>query len=73
MSIRFCKCEAEAVTLARFHMWPCTPSRPTLAFHQDLLLWMESIILEGCIGVDAFCRALQHKVGSVISQQVHTQ
>lgn len=70
VSVSTCSCEPEAVTLARFRMWPSTPSKPTLAFHHDLLLWMESITLEGCIGADAFCRALQCRVGSMISQQV---
>lgn len=51
-------------------MWPATPSNPSLAFHQDLLLWMEALLLEGCIGVDAFCRAVTHKVGKRVSQQV---
>ena len=67
----FCKCEPEAVTLVRFDIWPSTPSKPTMAFHCDLLLWMESVVLEGCIGLDAFCRALQHRVGAAISRQVH--
>ena len=70
MNVSVCACEPEAVTLACFRMWPSTPSRPTLVFHYDLLLWMEGIILEGCIGVDAFCRALQYRVGSMISRQV---
>ncbi len=30
--------------------------------YQDLLLWLESLVLEGCIGVDAF-RALECKRG----------
>ncbi len=44
-------------------MWPASPKNPTLAFHQDLLLWLESLVLEGCMGVDAFCRALECKRG----------
>ena len=70
VNIWFCSCEPEAVTLVRFEMWPATPSNPSLAFHQDLLLWMEALLLEGCIGVDAFCRALRYKLGKNISQQV---
>ena len=27
-------------------------------------------MLEGCIGLDTFCRALQHKVGAEISHRV---
>ena len=53
--VAFCSCEPEAVTLVRHSMWPASPKNPTLAFHQDLLLWLESLVLEGCIGVDAFC------------------
>ncbi len=68
--VSFCACEPEAVTLVRHHMWPATPKNPTLAFHQDLLLWLESLILEWCIGVDAFCRALDCKRGKSISSQV---
>ena len=52
-------------------MWPATPKHPTLAFHIELLEWMDSLILEGCIGVDAFCRALDHRRGKQISQQVY--
>ncbi|XP_064400690.1 uncharacterized protein LOC135346605 isoform X5 [Halichondria panicea] len=68
--VTFCKCEPEAVTLVRHNMWPATPATPTLAFHQDLLLWMESLLLEGCIGVDAFCRSLEYKIGRDISKQL---
>ncbi len=68
--VAFCSCEPEAVTLVRHNMWPATPKSPTLAFHQDLLLWLESLVLEGCIGVDAFCRALDYKRGKCISSQV---
>ncbi len=66
----FCTCEPEAVTLVRQNMWPSTPKSPTLAFHQDLFLWMEALLLEGCIGIDAFCRAVDYKRGKVISRQV---
>ena len=50
----------------------CLPDTrsPTLAFHHDLLLLLESVILEGCIGVDAFCRALDLRRGKIISPQV---
>ena len=68
--VAFCSCEPEAVTLVRHSMWPASPKNPTLAFHQDLLLWLESLVLEGCIGVDAFCRALECKRGKCISSQV---
>jgi len=68
--VAFCSCEPEAVTLVRHDMWPASPKNPTLAFHQDLLLWLESLVLEGCIGVDAFCRALDYKRGKCISSQV---
>lgn len=65
--VEFCACEPEVVTLVRHNMWPATPKNPSLAFHQDLLLWLESLILEGCIGVDAFCQALDWRY---ISEQV---
>lgn len=68
--VGFCACEPEAVTLVRHNMWPATPKNPSLAFHQDLLLWLESLILEGCIGVDAFCQALDCRRGRHISAQV---
>ena len=70
VSTWFCSCEPEAVTLVRYEMWPATPTNPLLAFHQDLLLWMEALLLEGCIGGDAFCRALEYKVGKRVSRQV---
>ena len=53
MNIWFCSCEPEAVTLVRYNMWPATPVSPKLAFHQDLLLWLEALLLEACIGTDA--------------------
>ena len=68
--IEFCSCEPEVVTLVRNHLWPATPKNPTLAFHHDLLLLLECLILEGCIGVDAFCRALGLRRGKTISRQV---
>ena len=66
----FCKCEPEAVTLVRYNMWPATPKNPTLAIHQQLLEWLEALLLEGCIGVDTFCRAIDVKRGNRISRQV---
>ena len=66
----FCSCEPEVVTLVRYEMWPATPSNPLLAFHQALLLWMEALLLEGCIGLDAFCHALEYKVGERVSRKV---
>ena len=63
----FCKCEPEAVTLVRYNMWPATPKNPTLAIHQQLLEWLEALLLEGCIGVG---RAIDVKRGNRISRQV---
>ena len=63
VNVSFCSCEAEAVTLVRFSLWPATPTNPTFAFHQDLLLWLEALLVEACIGADAFCRTLDYKVG----------
>ena len=69
--VEFCTCEPEVVTLVRNNLWPATPKSPTLAFHYDLLLLLESLVLEGCIGVDAFCRALDLRRGKTISPQVY--
>lgn len=66
----FCKCESEAVTLVRYNMWPATPQNPTLAIHHQLLEWLEALLLEGCISVDAFCRAIDIKRGNRMSRQV---
>ena len=70
VSVEFCTCEPEVVTLVQNNLWPATPRSPTLAFHHDLLLLLESVVLEGCIGVDAFCRALDLRRGKIISPQV---
>ena len=43
------------------------------AFHYDLLLWMEGIMLEGCIGAEGFCQALQYRVGAMVSHHVLLQ
>ena len=59
VNVSFCSCEAEAVTLVRFSLWPATPTNPTFAFHQDLLLWLEALLLEACIGVAVPCIGLQ--------------
>ncbi len=61
--VAFCSCETQYV--ASFSEEPYTgfPSR-------SILLWLESLVLEGCIGVDAFCRALESKRGKCISSQV---
>ena len=70
VSAWFCSCEPEAVTLVQYHMWPATPANPMLVFHQDLLLWLEALLLEACIGTDSFCRALNYKVGKVVRKKV---
>ncbi len=73
--VAFCSCEPEAVTLVRHSMWPASPKNPKLAFQQDLLLWLESLVFEGCIGVDAFCRASppppHHRIDVLTSALLH--
>lgn len=54
-------------------MWPATPKSPVLAFHQELLLWMESLLLEACIGIDAFCRSILYKIGKQVSNKVNVR
>ncbi len=54
-------------------MWPATPQNPTLAIHRDLMEWLQALLLEGCIGVDAFCRAIDVRRGNQISKQLETK
>ena len=70
VNIWFCSCEPEAITLVRHELWPATPTNPSLAFHQQLLLWMEALLLEGWVSADAFCRAIEYKVSQ---HSCHTQ
>ncbi|XP_038077191.1 uncharacterized protein LOC119745009 [Patiria miniata] len=42
-----CACEAPSATLLRWNLWPATPEKPRLAFHEELLRWFESLLAEG--------------------------
>ena len=59
LSVVFCHCEPEAVTLIRYNLWPATPSSPIQAFHFDLLDWLEALLLECQVAVKDFVHALE--------------
>ena len=58
-TIRFCACEEEAVTLLQFDLWPSSPKHPCLAFHIELLRWLNGLLLECQISARGFCEALK--------------
>lgn len=47
------------LTLMRFHYWPATPSRPSIAFSFALMDWMEALLLECQVAVQDFTLALE--------------
>ncbi|CAG2209726.1 unnamed protein product [Mytilus edulis] len=58
-TIQFCSCEDEAVTLLSYNLWPASPKTPHLAFHMDLLRWLNGLLLECHVSVKGFCEALK--------------
>ncbi|XP_052086482.1 uncharacterized protein LOC127723773 [Mytilus californianus] len=58
-TIEFCACEEEAVTLLQYDLWPSSPKHPRLAFHIDLLRWLNGLLLECQVSAKGFCEALK--------------
>lgn len=58
-TVEFCSCEEEAVTLLQFDLWPSSPKHPRLAFHIELLRWLNGLLLECHVSVKGFCEALK--------------
>lgn len=58
-TIRFCACEEEAVTLFQYDLWPSSPKHPRLAFHIELLRWLNGLLLECQISAKGFCESLK--------------
>ncbi|XP_076099472.1 uncharacterized protein LOC143068950 isoform X2 [Mytilus galloprovincialis] len=58
-TIQFCSCEEEAITLLSYNLWPASPKTPHLAFHNDLLRWLNGLLLECHVSVKGFCEALK--------------
>ncbi|XP_062616844.1 uncharacterized protein LOC134278551, partial [Saccostrea cucullata] len=57
-TIEFCACEEEPVTLLDFNLWPSSPMYPKIAFHFDLLRWLNGLMLESHVSAKSFCEAL---------------
>ena len=58
-TVQFCACEEEAVTLLQYDLWPSSPKHPRLAFHIELLRWLNGLLLECQISAKGFCEALK--------------
>ncbi|XP_071180734.1 uncharacterized protein [Mytilus edulis] len=58
-TVQFCTCEEEAETLLRFNLWASSPKHPRLAFHIDLLRWLNGLLLECKVSAQGFCEALK--------------
>ncbi|CAG2250597.1 unnamed protein product [Mytilus edulis] len=56
--VQFCSCEQEPITLLRFNLWPASPKHPRLAFHVELLMLLNGLLLESHVSVKSFCAVL---------------
>ncbi|XP_071150238.1 uncharacterized protein [Mytilus edulis] len=56
--VQFCSCEQEPITLLRFNLWPASPKHPRLAFHVQLLMLLNGLLLESHVLVKSFCAVL---------------
>ncbi|XP_028392622.1 uncharacterized protein LOC114517161 [Dendronephthya gigantea] len=56
--ILFCDCEKDAVTLMKMKLWPGSATRPTLAFHVQLMELARTLLLECHVSLKKFCDAL---------------
>ena len=59
ISINFCACESEAVTLLRYGFWPATPKRLSLAFSICLLESAKALLLDGQVSAMDMVRSLE--------------
>ena len=62
VSVTFCECEPDALTLMRLHYWPGTPKRPVLAFSFALMDWLELLLLECQVAVKDFATVMELRI-----------
>ena len=62
LNIQFCKCVPNAIRIIELGYWPATPARPSLAFTQSFMDWMEALLLECQVCVQNFSSAVEMMV-----------
>lgn len=60
--IEFCSCEPDAVTLLRMDLWAASPKQPRMAFHIDLLKWLNGLLLHSHVSVKSFIDSLNARI-----------
>ncbi|CAI8020679.1 hypothetical protein GBAR_LOCUS12350 [Geodia barretti] len=68
VSVTFCECEPDALTLMRLRYWPGTPKRPAVAFSFALMDWLELLLLECQVAVKDFATVLELRITASLRQ-----
>ena len=79
VKLQVCEGGPTALTFKHHCLWPTAPTRPGLAFHYELLDWMEALLLESQVAAKDFSTALvahlsflyQKKVGVIQLQDMY--
>ena len=58
-----CKCEPECVTLLRHNLWPASTKEPKVAFHAELMNWLEFLLIESAVSLQSACLTIRWKNG----------
>ena len=68
LSVTFCECESDALTLMRLRYWPGTPKRPVVAFSFALMDWLEVLLLECQVAVKDFATGVELRIAESFQQ-----
>ena len=70
VNIVVCNCERNNVTFMRHRLWASSVENPSVAFHMDLLNWMEFLVLEAKVPLRTICQSLRWTNDLSISQVI---
>ena len=68
VNIVVCSCEKQNVTFMRHQLWASSVENPSVAYHIDLLQWMQYLVLEAKMSLLAICQAIRWKNDLSVSQ-----
>ncbi|XP_065054216.1 uncharacterized protein LOC135683019 isoform X2 [Rhopilema esculentum] len=60
VSMEFCQCEEESVTIIRHCMWPSSPKKPQAAYSFHFMEMMQSLMLESHVSIKSYLEAYRN-------------